>query len=52
MNNERQGNWLPVKDFEGLYEVSDKGEIYSLSRRIVRSDSLILNSPVGVFGYS
>jgi len=29
-------NWVPVKDFEGLYEVSDLGNVRSLSR--VRAD--------------
>ena len=26
--------WKPVKDYEGLYEVSDQGEIKSLERKI------------------
>lgn len=30
--------WLPVKDFEGAYEVSSKGRVRSLSRVMTRRD--------------
>ena len=32
-------NWKPVKGYEGLYEVSDQGEIKSLERKIAYTTS-------------
>ncbi len=34
--------WKPVKDYEGLYEVSNKGRIRSLQRTVLRSDGGII----------
>lgn len=36
--NEPKEAWLPIVGYEGYYEVSDRGEVRSLSRTIVRSD--------------
>jgi len=30
-----KANWLPIPGWEGLYEVSDRGQVRSLNRRIV-----------------
>jgi hypothetical protein len=35
MKNE---NWLPIKDYEGFYEISDHGRVRSLARVIIRSN--------------
>lgn len=35
--------WRPVVGFEGVYEVSNFGQVRSLDRAVVRSDGLILN---------
>lgn len=36
--------WKPVKDFEGLYEVSTLGRVKSLTRRVYRSDGRLLQT--------
>lgn len=50
--------WLPVPDWEGLYEVSDHGRVRSLARTIIRSNGRpysvperILTERVGSMGY-
>ena len=30
--------WRPVKDYEGMYEVSNMGQVKSLDRAVIRSD--------------
>lgn len=35
--------WRPVVGFEGVYEVSDFGNVRSLPRSVTRSDGLVLN---------
>lgn len=34
-------NYLPILDYEGLYEVSDVGEVRSIDRRILGNDGVI-----------
>jgi hypothetical protein len=31
----RNGNWKPIRDIEGLYEISSTGQIRSLKREII-----------------
>lgn len=31
-------NWKPVVGYEGLYEISDRGRVRSVTRTVVRSD--------------
>lgn len=35
-----QEEWKPVKGFKGLYEVSNKGNVRSVARTIIRSDGM------------
>jgi len=32
--------WRPIKDFEGIYEVSDRGNVKSLARNILKSNGV------------
>lgn len=36
--SERSERWLPVPNYEGIYEVSDRGRVRSLDRMVHRSD--------------
>ena len=43
-------HWLPVADYEGLYEVSDLGQVRSLPRRTT-SGRVLKPQPVSKFGH-
>ena len=45
--------WLPVKGYEGLYEVSNMGRVRSLknTRHVIRKEPLIKKQFVGSWGY-
>ena len=45
MNKPTQEQWRPVVGYEGLYEVSNCGNVRSLDRRILRSDGLHMRVP-------
>lgn len=34
-------NYLPVKNYEGLYEVSSNGDVYSIPRKVLGSDGAL-----------
>lgn len=38
IRKENMEKWKPIKNFEGLYEVSDKGNVRSLDRTVLKSD--------------
>jgi len=39
-NSSTVETWRPVVGYEGLYEVSDKGNVKSLSREVIRKDGI------------
>jgi len=47
---EQKEVWLPVKGYEGIYEVSDKGRVKSLIRKKVTKEKILLGG-VNSSGY-
>lgn len=41
MKGEIYEEWRPIKDYEGLYEISDMGRVKSLKRKGVKQDRIL-----------
>ena len=41
MQDEIYEKWCPIKDYEGLYEISDMGRVKSLKRKGVKQDRIL-----------
>ena len=41
MKGEIYEEWRPIKDYEGLYEISNMGRVKSLKRKGVRQDRIL-----------
>ncbi len=38
----KEEQWKPVLNYEGLYEVSDRGNVRSIERTVIRSDGVLM----------
>ncbi len=45
--------WKPIKDYEGLYEVTSYGNVRSLDREVYQSNGKIaITSPIFIYHYN